>query len=442
MGTLRDAIAAGMGSLSQAGNAYADTKQRQLQEMYKQFQMQQMTDELTMKKSMHDLESKKVSELLRQAKEEEERKKQPAYPIFKAWEKQQKGEQLEEGEPTPTVGDVPLLQSLSKNKPQYKQVTGTTAFVREDDPTQMVITGLEGNDEKTNYSVGGSYIQARMKELKNQGIPAVQAQIQASEEAREKGFEQQKNLITIRNEAGKGASYAPGTSDYMADLFEQTGQVPAFGMGRAGADQRKEFWDKVAQRASMKGDTAGEQAARKAGYQADSSALRDLTKRGEMIKSFVVRIDANTKVVEDLLNKYTRSDSRLVNYPMSKLDTVMGSGDLASLKLGLFSLSREVAKVESNSVGIAEVSVEAQKIMDAIHDPTLPVKEMMKVLKTGMTLGKTSVSAIEGQKSDLVGRIGKAGKKESPSPQQGSGFVPLKRKPGETIDDYYKRIGQ
>lgn len=137
----------------------------------------------------------------------------------------------------------------------------------------------------------------------------------------------------------------------------------------------------------------------------DMSALRDLTKRRELIGSFTSRIDANTKVVENLATKYGNTDARLLNIPINKLKQYMGSGEYASLQLALRSLSNEIAKVESGSLGIAEVSVQQSEAMNKIHDPNLSIADMIKVLETGKLLSKTSMGAIDSQVSNLKGRM-------------------------------------
>jgi hypothetical protein len=137
----------------------------------------------------------------------------------------------------------------------------------------------------------------------------------------------------------------------------------------------------------------------------DMSALRDLTKRRELIGSFTSRIDANTKVVENLATKYGNSDARLLNIPINKLKQYMGSGEYASLQLALRSLSNEIAKVESGSLGIAEVSVQQSEAMNKIHDPNLSIADMIKVLETGKLLSRTSMEAIGSQVSGLKGRM-------------------------------------
>lgn len=134
-------------------------------------------------------------------------------------------------------------------------------------------------------------------------------------------------------------------------------------------------------------------------------ALKDLTKRKELIGTFTNRIDENTKVVERIAKKYGNQAPRLVNMPVNKLAQVMGSGDYASLKLALKSLSNEIAKVESGSLGISEVSVEQAKYMEKIHDADMTFGDLMKVLETGKQLGKTSMSAINKQRKDLQNRM-------------------------------------
>lgn len=122
-------------------------KKNQLDQQMKQFMMQQQTEDLQMKKAMFDIESKKIAELQRQQKVEEERKKQPAYPLFQSWKKQQEGGELEEGEPQATVEDMGWLSKLGKGQDdEYAPIPGTTALYTKK-TGKVKETGLAGKEE-------------------------------------------------------------------------------------------------------------------------------------------------------------------------------------------------------------------------------------------------------------------------------------------------------
>jgi len=154
--------------------------------------------------------------------------------------------------------------------------------------------------------------------------------------------------------------------------------------------------------------------------EADKAAYRDIDKRGELIGTFVNRIEMNTPIVMEAAKKLGNTDIKLLNVPLNRAKRHMGSGEWSALQLAITSLSNEIAKVESGSLGIAEVSVEQAKIMRLIHDPNLSINDLQKVLNMGIKLGKTSVAAINKQKEDLGRRIPQIelGEPKTPTPTE------------------------
>jgi hypothetical protein len=103
---------------------------------------------------------------------------------------------------------------------------------------------------------------------------------------------------------------------------------------------------------------------------------------------FVNVIDQNAELVKKLKKQYGVNYGRLFNAAINNINQgVPGSGDLMALQQALTSLSNEVAKVESGSMGIAEVSVEQAKLWKKIHDYNLNESDLDKVLDTSKTLG-------------------------------------------------------
>jgi hypothetical protein len=191
----------------------------------------------------------------------------------------------------------------------------------------------------------------------------------------------------------------------MVQKYETDGVVPAFGMGGVGAKQRAKFFDKVAERALQRGDTGGAQAIRGMEFKSNQSALTDLTKREQLINSFKVRIDETSdKVLIPLIKKWDLQNPRFANWPINKLAQFIGSGDLASLKLALNSVSVEVGKVEFNALGIQQLSDSAAKFIKEVHDESLKVSELLKVIDTSKALGETGLDAISEQRKSLVER--------------------------------------
>lgn len=145
------------------------------------------------------------------------------------------------------------------------------------------------------------------------------------------------------------------------------------------------------------------------GKRADSKAMNDLVKREQLIGTFVYRIEETSKVVKDAAKAFKNTDSRLMNMPLNQMAGVIGSGKLQALKLALASLSREVGKVESGSIGIAGLDVTTAQMMDKIHDSNLSFKDTLIVLDMGKKLGDTSKLAIKKQRMDLRERMAGSG---------------------------------
>jgi hypothetical protein len=225
---------------------------------------------------------------------------------------------------------------------------------------------------------------------------------------------------------GGGYTFKPGTLDYMAEIYEQTGQVPAFGMGTAGMKARAEFFNKIAERAANRNDTGAEQVARAAETKANTSALTDLTKREQLIESYNYRInETSDKVLIPLIKKWDMQNPRFANWSVNKFgEKVMGSGDLASLKLALNSVSNEVGKVEFNALGIQELSNSASDFMKSVHDENMKVSDLLKVVDTSKQLGQTGKSAIAKQRSDLRVRMKNNVPKDNTTPKATHRFIP------------------
>lgn len=199
--------------------------------------------------------------------------------------------------------------------------------------------------------------------------------------------------------------------------YKATGKIPDFGgKWKNGADYKQFTAEYYKWRKTGKIDTSDVMDER-----ANIKSLNDLAKRETLIGTFTHRIDATSDVVIKLAQKYRNTNSRLLNIPINSLSGMMGSGDLQALKLALKSLSNEVAKVESGSLGIAEVSVEQSKYMERVHDPNLSLNDMLKVINTGKALGKTNMDSIRKQRQELKGRIQSGGEGEGRGSGSGNG---------------------
>ncbi len=148
-------------------------------------------------------------------------------------------------------------------------------------------------------------------------------------------------------------------------------------------------------------------------------ALNDITKREALINTFVDRIEANAKVVRDIQKRYNMNkNGRLMNEAQNLFTRgAMGSGDLESLRLALFSLSQEVTKVETGQLGISAPNVTQSEELRRIHDINLNAADLDKVITTSTLLGQTSKQAMAQTRNEIRMRLGNVGQPQSTTPQ-------------------------
>ena len=172
---------------------------------------------------------------------------------------------------------------------------------------------------------------------------------------------------------------------------------------------------------------------------ANESALKDLTKRENLVNTFVTRIDKQTdEVLIPRLKKWGLTDPRFLNIPVNELSRIMGSGQLAALKLDVNSLQQEIGKVEYNALGIQQLTDAASKRMDEIFDVNMSVKDLLDVFDEVKKLGKTAMSSIREQKTTLKEDIFKLyGQK--PGSKGGSSGTPQERQAqySPIVDKYF-----
>lgn len=227
--------------------------------------------------------------------------------------------------------------------------------------------------------------------------------------------QQRRKVSDYEQRQGGGAS--EDVWDFAARQYLATGQMPP--MGRS-AFARSKIMSKAAEIAGLEGIDVPELVTQQANVKAYKTAMTDIAKFSERVKVYTRVIEKNSDYLETIASKYNLTGPRFANMPVNGLRQFMGSGDFAALKLALKSLSNEVAKVESGSLGIAEVSVEQGKVMERIHDPNLSFGELMKVVQTGRQLGENREAALEQQLEELRNTI-KLGTQRTQSREPESG---------------------
>ena len=187
------------------------------------------------------------------------------------------------------------------------------------------------------------------------------------------------------------------------DTYERTKTLPP--MAYRDSASRDSFTKGFAEYQRQKGNSGADVVVKQVQTKAQGMAMNDLTKREALQGTFIGKIEENAKTLRRIRTNYGDQYSRLVNVPVNKLAQLMGSGDYAALQLVVRSLSNEVAKVESGSLGVAEVSVEQAEAFNKIHDANMTLGDLMKVADTSLELGGNARTALKNQKASLLSEI-------------------------------------
>lgn len=229
-------------------------------------------------------------------------------------------------------------------------------------------------------------------------------------EERKKARENLAEDARLKKESAS-ASAAGGTG-LSADAIEMEAErvvagekVGNYGYGKQGAAMRAEVINRAAKIAKSRGLDASDIIAQGAELAGEKGGMKDLVKRETLIGSYVKRIDATSDLLMKQAKEIGNTDSRLLNIPRNQLAKFIGSGKYRAYQLSLYSLSREIGKVETGQLGISAVTDSQAKIMDAIHDENLSIKDLQDLIDGGKALGKTSMDSVRSQRKDLKNEI-------------------------------------
>lgn len=132
---------------------------------------------------------------------------------------------------------------------------------------------------------------------------------------------------------------------------------------------------------------------------ADKSALKQLTDREALITTFTNRIEANVPIVLDAIKDIKNNNPRLINQAFNNArQYLQGSGKWVAAQTAIISLSNEIQRVESNSLGIGGQGQEERAMWRKIHDPNMTWKDWEDITKMILKLGRTARESIGKQK--------------------------------------------
>lgn len=139
---------------------------------------------------------------------------------------------------------------------------------------------------------------------------------------------------------------------------------------------------------------------------ANATSIKTQQKNRDMASSFVKNISGQLIEIEKLYNDIDRTNAKIANVPIRALNTqIKGSGKEQALASYLMEVSREIGKLSTGSqASIAELSVDAQKKWDKIHDGSLPWREIKEVLKATKDQADIRLKAMDNAISELQAR--------------------------------------
>ena len=139
---------------------------------------------------------------------------------------------------------------------------------------------------------------------------------------------------------------------------------------------------------------------------ANATSIKTQQKNRDMASSFVKNISGQLIEIEKLYNDIDRTNAKIANVPIRALNTqIKGSGKEQALASYLMEVSREIGKLSTGSqASIAELSVEAQKKWDKVHDGSLPWREIKEVLKATKDQSDIRLQSMDNAISELQAR--------------------------------------
>ncbi len=191
------------------------------------------------------------------------------------------------------------------------------------------------------------------------------------------------------------------------------------------------------------GFDGADRAVQAAAYKAGKVSLNFQEKQLGSARSFALNIEGQTKRVEEIMSDViSRVGVRAIDLPVRELKTrFAGSGQERVLESYLMEISREIGKLSTGSqASIAELSVEAQKKWDKIHDPNLSLKELKEILNATREQAGIRIKSMDDALKIQMERLREA-------PMQRIGGEPSQadleftaKKHGITVDEVKRRI--
>lgn len=217
---------------------------------------------------------------------------------------------------------------------------------------------------------------------------------------------------------GQGVTLTPEAMDYWATFAGTTGQLPALGMGNAGAKAREQILNRAPQVSG-----GGDVAANRATNRADAGSLAGMQKMRDAVGAFEKTALANLDLFTNQAKAVVDSGSPLVNTPLRQINRqLLGSKEGAAYDAARQVALTEIAKVVNNPSLSGQLSDSARHEVSGLipENATLgQIYHVTQILKQDMANRKKYLD--EGL-AEIKGRMGggNAGGKISVTAPDGS----------------------
>jgi hypothetical protein len=233
------------------------------------------------------------------------------------------------------------------------------------------------------------------------------------------------------------------TKNTWYEQYRLTGTIPPFAFRDVAS--RNEFVKGYPEYLKSMGIQPTDAVVQKTTYKALSGSLNNQQKVYGMMGSFINNLNTQIERVKGLFEKVDRTGLRLADVPLREWKTrAVGSGKEAVVASYLMEISREIGKLSTGSqASIAELSVEAQKKWDAIHDPNLSwvnLKEVLDATKEQADIRRSSAQQELQATKDEMSNLGKTPKQESGTQQFNVGGK-IYNVPANEVEEFKKDMG-
>jgi len=160
-------------------------------------------------------------------------------------------------------------------------------------------------------------------------------------------------------------------------------------------------------------------------WNADKGSITKQTLIKDIMASFIRNMDSQIERVTFIAEDLSRSNMRLANVPWRQLQMKVKGSPIES-KVGMYvrELSSEIGKLASGSqASVRELSIEAQKKWDEIHDINLSIPDLISLLKETQNSGHIRYKGAHDQLNSTIKRTGgNPLESEFPDPAIGGGI--------------------